>query len=51
MIKDILEMLKVDKFYNCSYRIEIAKGKYKLNKDFKGICKQKIREKKWQKSE
>ncbi len=29
MIKEIVEMLKIDNFYGVSERIDIAKGKYK----------------------
>jgi len=30
MIKDILELLTIDDFYNVSEQVDIAKGKYEL---------------------
>jgi hypothetical protein len=44
MIKNIIDMLKVDAFIGASENIEIAKGKHELKKDFKSIWKQAIRE-------
>jgi hypothetical protein len=51
MIKNILEMLKIDNFYNESETIEIAKGKFKLEKNYKNIYKQKVRKLSWPKKE
>lgn len=37
MINIILELLQQDDFLNVSENVEIAKGKYELPKDFKGL--------------
>jgi len=42
MIREIIELLKVDDFNNSSELIDIAKGKYKFPETFKEL-KQKIR--------
>lgn len=42
MIREIIELLKVDDFSNSSELIDIAKGKHKLPETFKEL-KQKIR--------
>lgn len=44
MIKNILEMLKIDEHYGQSEYIDIAKGKYKIEDTIKGIYKQKRRQ-------
>jgi hypothetical protein len=44
MIKNIIEMLKLDSFSGVSENIEIAKGKYDLKTDVKGIWNQAMRE-------
>jgi hypothetical protein len=44
MIKDILEILKLDDWYGESEYIDIAKGKFKHTLSFKEIYKQKKRE-------
>jgi hypothetical protein len=49
MIKLIIELLQLDEHYGQSENIEIAKGKYELNKTFKKGFKQIKRELKWQK--
>ena len=43
MIKQIIELLKVDKFYGVSETIDFAKGKYKIETDFMKIWEQKKR--------
>jgi len=35
MIKNIIDLLQKDKYYNVSERVEIAKGKYKLPSTWK----------------
>lgn len=45
----ILEILRIDHFYNESENIEIAKGKYEMPTSFKKGFKQIKRELKWQK--
>lgn len=37
MIAIILELLQQDEFIKVSENVEIAKGKYELPKDFKGL--------------
>lgn len=48
MVKFILEALKLHDFYGVSESIEIAKGCNKLEKNYKGIYRQKVRKLKWQ---
>ena len=43
MIKNIINMLKLDDHNGISEEIEIAKGKYQLEKKVKKVYKQKIR--------
>jgi len=45
----ILEILRIDHFYNESDNIEIAKGKYEMPTSLKKGVKQIKRELKWQK--
>jgi hypothetical protein len=45
----ILEILRIDHFYNESENIEIAKGKYEMPTSFKKGVKQIKRQLKWQK--
>lgn len=50
MIKNILDMLKIDDFYGKSNFIDIAKGKYEIPKSIKGAYKQgkrKLKEKEY----
>lgn len=50
MIKNILDMLKIDDFYGKSEFIDIAKGKYEIPKTIKGAYKQgkrKLKEKEY----
>jgi len=50
MIKNILDMLKIDDFYGKSNFIDIAKGKYEIPKTIKGAYKQgkrKLKEKEY----
>lgn len=44
MIKNILDLLKLDEFYGKSENIEIAKGKYQLPTSVKHAYKQAKRE-------
>lgn len=44
MIKNIIDMLKIDEFVGFSENIEIAKGKHELKDTIKGIWKQSFRE-------
>jgi len=44
MIKDILEILKLDDWYGESEYIDIAKGKYKHTLNISEVYKQKKRE-------
>ena len=48
MLKNILELLKVDEFYGKSELIEIAKGKYKAPETIKEGYKNAKRRIKWQ---
>lgn len=43
MIKNIVDMLKLDDHFGISENIEIAKGKYKLESNLKKIYKQEKR--------
>jgi len=43
MIKNIIDMLKLDDHYGISENVEIAKGKYKLESNVKKIYKQEKR--------
>lgn len=43
MIKNIIDMLSISDFYGKTENIDIAKGKYKLDKTVKGIYKQQLR--------
>lgn len=47
MIKNILELLALDEHYAQSELIEIAKGKYQINKTWKQGFKQLKRQLKW----
>lgn len=50
MIKNILDMLKIDDFYGKSNFIDIAKGKHEIPKTIKGAYKQgkrKLKEKEY----
>jgi hypothetical protein len=40
MIENIIKMLQLDDFYGKSETIDIAKGKYKIEKTVKGLVKQ-----------
>ena len=43
MIKNIIDMLKLDDHFGISDNVEIAKGKYKLESNVKKIYKQEKR--------
>lgn len=43
MIKNIVDMLKLDNHFGISENVEIAKGKYKLESNVKKIYKQEKR--------
>jgi|TARA_R110002050_G_scaffold70785_1_gene152558 hypothetical protein len=43
MIKNIVDMLKLDDHFGISENVEIAKGKYKLESNLKKIYKQEKR--------
>ncbi len=43
MIKNIVDMLKLDNHFGISENVEIAKGKYKLESNLKKIYKQEKR--------
>lgn len=47
-MKKILELLRLDKWYNKSELIEVAKGRFELNDTVKEIAEQKYRAKQWQ---
>ena len=49
MINDILNLMRIDKFYGKSENIEIAKGKYKLPVSVKDVFTQARREQKYKK--
>ena len=40
MIKQIIDLLSSDNFYNVSEEVEIAKGKYKMQTTWSGAFKQ-----------
>lgn len=48
MIELIIQMLQLNEFEGQSELIEIAKGKYKIQDNVKGIRRQIKREKAWQ---
>jgi len=48
MLKNIIELLKLDDYYGKSELIEIAKGKYKAPETIKEGIKQAKRNVKWQ---
>ena len=43
MITQIIKQLQSNTWYNVSENIEIAKGRYKLQEDYKGIKEQFLR--------
>jgi hypothetical protein len=43
MLKLLIELLRVDDFYNVSENVDIAKGKYAIETSIKGIWKQEKR--------
>jgi len=49
MIGIIIDMLSVGELYGLTDEIEIAKGRHNLTLTFKGIYRQKKREKEWRK--
>jgi len=49
MIKNILDMLRLQEHYGVSENIEIAKGKYEMAKSIKDAFQKIKRERKWQK--
>ena len=51
MIREIINILASDNFYNESEVIEIEKGRYKLPMTFKGMVKNIKRQVKWQSKE
>ena len=48
MLKNIIELLKLDDYYGKSELIEIAKGRYKAPETIKEGVKQAKRKMKWQ---
>ena len=48
MLKNIIEMLKIDEFYGKDELIEIAKGKYKAPESAKEMINNAKRRIKWQ---
>jgi len=48
MLNNIIELLKIDNFYNKSELIEMAKGKYKAPETIKEAYKNAKRRIKWQ---
>ncbi len=48
MIKNILDMLRLQEHYGVSENIEIAKGKYEIPKTIKQVLEKIKRERKWQ---
>jgi hypothetical protein len=48
MLKEIIELLKIEDYYGKSELIEIAKGKYKAPETIKEGVKQAKRKLKWQ---
>jgi len=57
MLKNIIDLLQIDDFYDGNHDVQVAKGLYNLETRFWAIWKQKKREqnlkksKKWQKKE
>ena len=43
MLKNIIDLLQIDDFYDGNHDIQVAKGLYNLEKGIKGIFKQKKR--------
>ena len=43
MLKNIIDLLQIDDFYEGNHDVQIAKGLYNLEKGIKGIFKQKKR--------
>ena len=43
MLKNIIDLLQIDDFYEGNHDIQVAKGLYNLEKKIKGIFKQKKR--------
>ena len=43
MLKNIIDLLQIDEFYEGSHDVQIAKGLYNFEKGIKGIYKQKKR--------
>ena len=41
MLKNIIDLLQIDDFYEGNHDIQVAKGLYNLEKGIKGIFKQK----------
>jgi len=37
MITQVIDLLKEDKFYNVSKEVDIAKGKYEIPRNWKGV--------------
>ncbi len=48
MIKNIIDLLNIDEFYNKSELIEIAKGRHKAPEGFREMYKNAKRRIKWQ---
>ena len=44
MIKNIVDLLAIDDFYNGSYNVQVAKGLYSYETGVKAIYKQKKRQ-------
>ena len=57
MLKNIIDLLQIDDFYDGNHDVQVAKGLYNLETGFWAIWKQKKREqnlkkaKRWQKNE
>ena len=43
MLKNIIDLLQIDEFYEGSYNVQVAKGLYSYETGVKGIYKQKKR--------
>jgi len=43
MLKNIIDLLQIDDFYDGNHDVQVAKGLYNLEKGIKGIFKQKKR--------
>ena len=43
MLKNIIDLLQIDDFYEGNHDVQVAKGLYKLETGIKGIYKQKKR--------